>query len=256
MKQLSLTLALLIALTILFPATALGITEEKVTYQQGNTTLEGFIYYKGRRNVTHNKPAVLVVHQWMGISEYEKRRAKKLARMGYVAFCVDIYGKGVRAKNWKEASKLAAKYRKDRPLLRKRITAGLDFIRKHKHVDSKKVAAIGFCFGGGTVLELARSGADIKGVVSFHGNLDTPNPADGKNIKAKVLVLHGAIDPVVPDSQVKAFHKEMKDADVDWFMHSYGGAVHAFTHFGTNRYHKQADRRSWHAFKWFLREGF
>ena len=160
---------------------------DKVEYKQGDTVCEGLLVYddlfQGKR------PGIIVAHQWKGLTDYEKMRAELLALRGYVALCADVYGKGVRADNPKDAAALAGKYKSDRPLLRARINAALDFLRKQERVDSQQIAAIGYCFGGTTVLELARSGADVKGVVSFHGGLSTPTPADAKNIKAKVLAL-------------------------------------------------------------------
>jgi len=146
-----------------------------------------------------------------------------------VAFGADIYGKGVRPATTEEAAKQAGIYRADRALMRARARAALDRLKAEEHVDPARVAAIGYCFGGGTVLELARSGAEVAGVVSFHGNLDTPNAADAKQIRGKVLVCHGADDPYVPAEQIAAFQKEMREAGVDWQMVSYGGAVHSFT---------------------------
>jgi dienelactone hydrolase len=175
--------------------------------------------------------------------------------------CAAVYGKGVRADNPKDAAALAGKYKGDRPLLRARINAALDYFRQSPRVDAKKIAAIGYCFGGTTVLELARSGAEVAGVVSFHGGLNTPTPADAKNIKAKVLACHGADDPFVPDTEVLAFQKEMRDAKVDWHLVSYGNAVHSFTDKNAGNdnakgaaYNAVADARSWAEMKNFLAE--
>jgi dienelactone hydrolase len=172
-----------------------------------------------------------------------------------------MYGKGVRPKDTKEAGAEAGKYKGNRPLMRTRIAAALDWLKKNPNVDTKRIAAIGYCFGGTTVLELARSGADIAGVVSFHGGLDSPTPADAKNIKCKVLVLHGADDPYVPAAEVAGFEDEMRKAGVDWTLISYGGAVHSFTNpdAGTDNskgaaYNERADRRSWEAMKTFFAE--
>ncbi len=171
-----------------------------------------------------------------------------------------MYGNGVVANDAAEAGKLATALRNDRPLMRARAQAALETLRKNPLCDPRRVAAIGYCFGGGVVLELARSGADIAGVASFHGNLDTPNPDDAKNIRAKVLVLHGADDPHVNAAQVAAFQQEMRNAKVDWQMIFYGGAVHSFTNPASGddpsrgvAYNAAADRRSWDAMKSVLR---
>lgn len=236
-----------------------AIQFQTIEYKQGDTTCEGVLVYddsaQGRR------PGVLIAHQWKGLTEYERKRAEMLARLGYVAFCADVYGKGVRPNNPKDASAMAGKYKADRALLRARINAGLDTFRSQAQVASGQVAAIGYCFGGTTVLELARSGADIAGVVSFHGGLSAPSPAEASKVKAKVLALHGADDPFVPNEEVIAFEKEMRDAKVDWQLVAYGGAVHSFTDWnaGTDNskgsaYNKAADERSWRAMKDFFTE--
>ena len=232
-----------------------------VEYKQGDTVLEGLAVYD---NAIHGKrPAVLVVHQWKGLGDYEKKRAEMLARLGYNVFCVDIYGKGIRPEDPKDASAAAGKYKSNRQLLRARVNAGLDVLRKHDLTDPKRIAAIGYCFGGTTVIELARSGADITGVVSFHGALDSPNPADGKNIRCKVLALHGADDPFVSAPDVAAFEEELRQAKVDWQLVKYGGAVHSFTDWNAGNdnskgaaYNESADRRSWEAMKAFFAETF
>jgi dienelactone hydrolase len=205
-------------------------TTKTLEYQQASTTLEGFVAYpKGFDASKDKRPVVLVVHEWTGLGAFAKSQAQKLAELGYVAFAVDIYGKGVRPTNPKDAGETAAVYKNDRALMRARILAAVDVIKKEKGIDSTRIGAIGFCFGGTTVLELARSGAAVKGVVSFHGGLATPTPSDAKNIKSKVLVLHGAIDPYVSASEVSAFEAEMNDAKVDYEFVKYSGAVHSFT---------------------------
>lgn len=248
--------------TLLVPLSALAaLRTQLVEYKQGDTVLEGYLAYDDA--IKTRRPGVMVVHEWMGIGDYVKQRTEQLARMGYVAFAADIYGKGIRPNNPKDAAAQAGIYRGNRPLLRDRARAGLAILQNNPLVDTSRIAAIGYCFGGGTVLELARSGAPVAGVVSFHGNLDTPNPADAKNIKGKVLVLHGAIDPIVPPSQVAAFEKEMNEAGVDWQLISYGGAVHSFTNPGAGNdkskgsaYDAVADRRSFAAMKLFFDEIF
>jgi dienelactone hydrolase len=237
------------------------IVEQVVEYKEGKTVLEGFVAYP---KDVKKAPGVLVVHAWKGLDEYTKKRARMLAEMGYVAFAADIYGKGVRASTVEEASKLAAQYREgDRKVFRKRVNAGLDQLKKMKEVDQKSLAAVGYCFGGTAVLELARSGAKLNGVVSFHGNLSTPNPKDASRIKAKVLVLHGGDDPYVPPAEVNAFQEEMRNAKVDWQFIAYGGAVHSFTHFDDPgdvksgaAYNEAADKRSWMAMRSFFNEIF
>jgi dienelactone hydrolase len=238
-----------------------AIQTETVDYKQGDTILEGFLAYDD--SFSGKRPGVLIVHQWQGLTDYEKMRAKMLAEMGYVAFCADIYGKGNLPTSLKEAGALAVKYKSDRKLLRERVNAGLDELKQNEMVDPDRVAAIGYCFGGTTVLELARSGAKLNGVVSFHGGLDSPNPADGKNIQCKVLLLAGADDPFQKPDDLAACEQEMKDSKVDWQIVFYGGAMHAFTQPEVDKlnlpgakYNESADKRSWQAMKDFFAEIF
>ena len=253
-----------IALLVLAPFARAEIVAKNVDYKfdthiDPGIPFEGYLAYDDSLKGT--RPGVLIVHQWKGIGDQEKETARRLAKLGYVAFCVDIYGKGVRPKNAQEASAQATKYRKDREQFRLRMRLGIGQLLETKLVDPKKIAAIGYCFGGGGVLELARSGASVAGVVSFHGNLDTPNAKDAEKIKGKVLVLHGADDPFVPDEQVAAFQKEMRDAKVDWQLVSYGGAVHSFTDpkasmKGKAEYNERVAKRAWKAMRNFLDEIF
>ncbi len=253
---------LLFILLFLFSTQAYAAMHtETVEYKQGNTVLEGYLAYDD--SLKDKVAGVLIMHEWTGIGPYVKKRAQQIAALGYVAFCADIYGKGIRPKDTKEAARQATIYRSDRQLMRERAKASLEELRKCKFVDAKRIAAIGYCFGGGVALELARSGADISGVVSFHGNLDTPHHDDAKNIRAKILVCHGADDPNVPVEQVTAFQNEMRSAHCDWQMNIYGNAVHSFTNPDSGNdpsrgiaYNKQADRRSWQAMVSFLREVF
>jgi dienelactone hydrolase len=227
-----------------------------VEYRQGDAVLEGYRAWDD--SLKGPRPSILVVHEWTGVGDYVKRRAEQLAGLGYIAFAADIYGKGVRPQTVAEASAEAGKYRADRKLMRDRVRAGLAALKSSPGVDPAKTAAIGYCFGGGTVLELARSGADVKGVVSFHGNLDTPDPKDASNIKARVLVLHGGADPFVPFTQVEAFKNEMEAAKVDYQLVVYGGAQHSFTNPASDGklvgalYDARADSRSWAEMKAFL----
>jgi dienelactone hydrolase len=252
---------------LLLPAVAFALSanaeiiSKSVEYKQDQTVLEGLSVYD--TTVEGKRPAVLIVHQWKGLGDYEKKRAEMLARLGYNVFAVDIYGKGIRPNNPKDAAAEAAKYKDNRALLRARVRAGLDQLKGHPLTDAKRMTAMGYCFGGTTVLELARSGADISGVVSFHGGLNTPNPGDAKNIKAKVLALHGADDPFVPLKEVEAFQEEMRQGGVDWQLVAFGGAVHSFTDWNAGHdnskgaaYNERADKRSWEAMKQFFGELF
>lgn len=238
-----------------------AVKTEVVEYRQGDTSLEGVLAYDDASQ--GKRPGVLVIHDWMGVSDHTRGIAQDLATMGYVAFAADIYGKGVRHTDAKAASAEAGKYKADRALLRQRAQAGLEQLKKNPRVDGARTAVIGFCFGGTTALELARSGADLAGAVSFHGSLDSPNPADGKNIKAKVLILHGADDPFVKPADIAALQDELRKAGVDWQMIYYGDAVHSFTQkkAGTDKskgaaYQEAAARRSWQAMKDFFAEIF
>jgi dienelactone hydrolase len=233
------------------------IKTQKVEYKSGDLTFEGFMAYdttyKGKL------PGVMVVHNWMGVSAETESKVIELAKLGYIAFAGDIYGKGVRPSNSKEAGELATKYKSDLKLLRERANLAITELRKMSNIDSKKIFVLGYCFGGTTAIEVARSGADILGAVSFHGGL-TPSSED-KNIKGKVLVLHGAIDPYVPQKDIDGFLKGMNEAKVDYQMVAYANAVHSFTEKAAGEdnskgaaYNELADKRSWVAMKEFLRE--
>lgn len=238
-----------------------AVTGETVEYRHGDAMLEGYLAYDDASESP--RPGVLVVHEWKGLGEYAKRRAHELAALGYVAFAVDMYGKGIRPQTHEEAAQQAGIYKNDRGLMRERINAALAVLKEHPLVEKSKMGAIGYCFGGTTVLELARSGADVKGVASFHGSLSTPNAADAKNIKGKVFVAHGADDSFVPAEEVAAFKKEMADAGVDLRFESYPGAVHSFTvkEAGNDpsqgmAYNEEADKRSWEMLRTFFSEIF
>ncbi len=254
----------MIALAVVAGAlTACGaeIMTQTIEYRQGDTVLEGFVCWDA--SIKGPRPGVLVVHQWKGLTDYEKKRAEMLAGLGYVALAADIYGKGVRPAGNQEAGAEAAKYKKDRALLRARANAGLEALRGNPLVDPRRLAAIGYCFGGTAVMELARSGADLGGVVSFHGGLDSPHPEDGQKIRCRVLACQGADDPFVPAADLAAFEDEMRRAKVDWELIKYGGAVHSFTDWNMKNssmpgaaYNEKADRRSWAAMRQFFDELF
>ena len=228
-------------------------------YSQGGQILEGYLVYDD--STSGKRPGIVIVHDWFGISDNTKMRAEQMAKLGYVAFAADIYGKGIRPKKPVEASIVASKFKSDRALLRARAKAAFDLLAANPKVDSKKMLAMGYCFGGTTVLEMAREGLPLLGVVSFHGGLDSPTPQDAKNIKAKLLIAHGAIDPYVKATDVSAFQKEMNDANIDYQFIAYSGAVHAFTikTAGSDvksgaAYNEKADQRSFAAMKAFFEE--
>jgi dienelactone hydrolase len=232
------------------------IKEAAVEYKAGDVTCEGWHAYDAAKQ--GKRPSVLIIHQWTGVSENEKMRARMLAELGYNVFVADIYGKGIRPQP-PAAGQEAGKYKGDRALYRERLKAGLDVLKKDDLTDASKIAAIGYCFGGTGVLELARDGADVKGVVSFHGGLGSPTPQDAKNIKGEVLVCHGADDPFVPPAEVEGFHKEMKDAGVKYDFIAYPGAVHSFTQKAAGNdnskgaaYNEDADKKSWASMKEFF----
>lgn len=239
-----------------------ALVEKPVTYQQGGVELEGYHVHDDAKS--GKRPAVLVVHQWTGLSEHEKRSSRKLAELGYNVLAADIYGKGIRPQP-PEAGKEAGKYKSDRKLFRERLMAALDTLKADPLTDASRVAVIGYCFGGTAALEVARAGTDVRGVVSFHGGLDVQDgmtAAEGR-VPAKILVLHGADDPYVPAAQVAAFQQEMNAAKADWQMVFYSGAVHSFTHPEAGNdpskgaaYQEAADRRSWEAMKGFFAEIF
>jgi dienelactone hydrolase len=243
------------------PARAALVTKT-IEYKEGKTVLEGYLAYDD--SVKGLRPGIVVVHDWMGMGDFPRQKAEDLAKLGYIALAADIYGKGVRPKDAKEASGLATKFKAgDRALLRARAKAALDTLLAQPQTDAARVAAIGFCFGGTAALELARTGAPLTGVVVFHGGLDTPNPKDANSIKGKILALQGADDPYVGPDQVAGFEKEMRDAKVDWTLVQYSGAVHAFMipAAGSDNskgaaYNPVAARRAWKAMQDFFGEIF
>lgn len=250
------TLPLLLAMALL---PAADLTTRTIEYTQGDAVLEGVLTFDPAGPA--KRPGIVVVPNWMGVGPRARESAEKLARLGYVALVADIYGKGVRPASGKEAGVLAGKYKGDRPLLRARVNAALDLLKRQPNVDTTRLGAIGYCFGGTSALELARSGAPVLGVVSFHGGLGSPTPADARQIKGKVLALHGADDPYVPEAEVKGFEDEMRAAGVDWQLVKYSNAVHSFTDLDAGSdnskgaaYNASADRRSWEAMKDFFAE--
>ncbi|MFI8580886.1 dienelactone hydrolase family protein [Ectopseudomonas khazarica] len=230
-----------------------AVVAKAVPYEIDGEAFEGVLLYDD--SVTTPRPGLLAIPNWMGVNDDTVAKAARAAGSRYVVFLADMYGKAVRPSNADEARAAATSVRADRALMRRRAQAAVEVLKAQGDevaLDTRKLGAIGFCFGGGAVLELARSGAPLQGFVSFHGNLDTPNPADAKNIQAPVLVLHGADDPAVPQAQVDGFVAEMKAAGVDWQLVSYGGAVHSFTDPkanvpGRNHYHPVVAARAFKA---------
>lgn len=205
------------------------ITIRPVIYQIDGQPYESRLVYDA--NAPAPRPGLLMAPNWMGVSQGAENIARAVAEQGYVVLLADLYGQALRPSNNDEAGAAMMPLKNDRALLRKRMQAGLDQLLSQAGVslDDTRIATFGFCFGGCCALELARTGAELKAAISFHGTLDTPNPADGRNIKGSVLVLHGASDPLVPKEQLPAFEEEMNAAGVDWQLHSYGGAFHSFT---------------------------
>jgi len=235
------------------------IKTQMVEYKDGATTLEGYLAYD--ESLKTPRPGILVVHEWNGLGKYVMGRADQLAKLGYVAFAPDIYGKGVRPAGFEACMAESNKYKNNRALMRRRAKAGLEVLRGSDRVDPHSLAAIGYCFGGTVALELARSGAPLDGVISFHGGLDTPNLKDAKKIKGRVLVLQGGADDYTL-KQVPVIDKEMKAAKVDYKMVIYPGAKHGFTN-PENKdlksgvfYDAAADKGSWEEMKKFFGEIF
>jgi len=232
---------------------------QTVDYRIGKSEFEGYLAYDpGKQG---KQAAVVIYPAWTGISDNEREHAQRLAELGYIAFVADTYGKGIHPKPPKEAGAEASKYMNDRGLYRQHARAALDQLAKITAVDPSRIAAIGYCFGGTGALELARSGAEVKAVVVFHADLTSPTPEDDKNIKGRVLALHGADDPIVPAVEREKFENEMRAAHVDWQLVTYGGAVHCFTdaHAGNDlshgcAYNAEAEQRSWRAMLDFFRE--
>lgn len=267
MKKLLIGLSLplsLLSLSLLATPSWAAVKGKPVTYQANGVTLNGYLAAddaaKGRR------PGVLVVHEWWGHNEHARERARRLAKLGYVALAVDMFGEGKQARHPDEAKKFATAVGGDPETARARFNAALDFLKKQKNVDPEHIAAIGFCFGGTVVLQMARAGLDLDGVVSFHGGLATQTPAEPGKVHSKVLVLTGADDKMIPPEQVAQFEEEMKTAGVDYRVVVYPGAKHAFTNPAADGYAKKfnmpvgydakADKASWEEMRKFLQEVF
>jgi dienelactone hydrolase len=232
---------------------------ESFDYHDGDLTLKGFIAYDDTREPC---PGILIAHDWGGLSEFTRNKAKKLAELGYVGFALDMFGNGKTGQTKEEKGALIQPFMQNRALMQQRMLAAFEAIQKIKHVNPNQIGAIGFCFGGACVLDLARTGANVKASVSFHGLLGAPDNIPHPHIQSRILALHGFDDPMVTPDQAVAFGEEMTRAKADWQLNIYGNTMHAFTNpqandpgFGTV-YNQKADERSWIAMQNFFKETF
>ncbi len=239
------------------------LKEENINYMIDSLKMDGYVVYD--ENKEGKRPAVLVVHEWWGLNDYSKMRARELAKLGYIAMAVDMYGNGKRADNPTDAQKLAMPFYQDPQLAKKNFEAALNKFKTWSQVDANNIAAIGYCFGGGVLLNLARMGEDLKGVVSFHGSL-VGTPANKSLLKAEILVCHGAADPFVPQEEVDKFKKQMDSIGAKYTFKAYEGAIHAFTNPNATalgekfnlpiKYNAAADTASWNEMKAFFNKIF
>ena len=237
----------------------MSIQTATISYQS-DVTFEGYLAWNDE--IKTPVPGVLISHAWGGLGEFEKGKARELAKLGYAGFCLDMYGQGMRGSSPEENTKLMQPFLDDRVMLQRRMELALQTIQSQPIVDSERIAAVGYCFGGLCVLDLARSGASLSGVVSFHGLFHPPEHTQRNKIQAKVLALHGWDDPMVTPELVVALGAELSEAEADWQIHAYGHTMHAFTNpaaqspeSGT-QYNDDADRRSWQSLLNFLEEVF
>jgi dienelactone hydrolase len=225
------------------------VVTSTLEYRDGDTLLEGFVARDEDQNGP--RPLVLIAHMWGGRVEFVEKKAQQLAELGYVGFALDMYGKGVTGETPDQCTALMTPFMEDRALLQRRMRCAVDAARRMSYVNETKIAAIGFCFGGLCVLELARISDDVAGVVSFHGLLTPPDNLERSTFNSRVMVLHGREDPMVSGEEIESLQRELSDSDVDWQFISFGRAMHAFTNPGANDpdmgtvYQAAADRRSW-----------
>ncbi len=248
---------------IALPAQA-KVIAEAVTYQAGDTTLKGYLVYDDA--IQGKRPGILVVHEWWGLNDYARMRARLLAELGYVALALDMYGEGKQASHPEDAQKFSSEIANNIKLGKQRFTAAMDFLKQQPLTDTHDIAAIGYCFGGAVVLQMAREGLDLDAVVSFHGSLGTSQPAKAGDVKARIMVAHGAEDPFVKPEQITGFIDEMNQAEAFYRFIVYSGAKHSFTNPGADdfgekfdlplEYNPQADRDSWQHMQTFLRDAF
>ena len=255
-------LLIILASIVLWGSVAQGaVVTKTISYQEDGASLQGYLAYdnalKGKR------PGVLVVHEWWGLNDYARKRATQLAAMGYVAFALDMYGKNKVADHPEQAKEFMKQVTQNVAAWQKRALAGLEILKKQPNTDLNRIAAIGYCFGGSTVQQLAHSGADIRGIVSFHGSLIPPTESAVKQTNAKFLICHGASDPFTKPEALQAYIAAMNASGLDWQMVIYGHAKHAFTNPDADKYgmaalgyNRTADRRSWEDMKQFFNEIF
>jgi len=249
-------------LIFLFSGSALAVMQqEELSYKDGDVTLKGYLFWDDA--FSGKRPGILVAHEWWGLNDYAKLRAEMLAEMGYVAFAADMYGEGRKTRHADEAKGWMQQITANVETWRRRANLALEQLKSHPNVESTKLAAIGYCFGGATVMQLAYLGADLDGVVSFHGSMPPATSEQASKVKARVLIAHGDDDSFVPPERIEAFKKALSEAGVDWEMDIYAGARHSFTNpysggYGMDglAYQEQADRRSWLRMLAFFEELF
>jgi len=254
-------IALFFTSLLLVTGVEAAVVTKDISYRSGDTVMKGMIAYDDASS--EQRPGVLVVHEWWGLNDYAKTRARMLAEEGYVAFAADMYGPDKVTTHAEDASGWMKQITANQQAWQKRALAGLEQLKMHSLVDQSKLASIGYCFGGATVMQMAYAGADLDGVVSFHGSLPPASPEQAASIKSRVLIAHGDIDPFIPAERITQFKKALNDAKVDWEMDVYGGAKHGFTNPGADKvgmdalaYNKSADMRSWARMKAFFDEIF
>lgn len=255
------TIALCLAALAVAATAHAKIVTEKVPYRDGDTRLEGLLIYDDAHN--GKRPAVIVVHEWWGRNDFAQQRATQLAKLGYVAFALDMYGDGKVTESTEQAGTWARALYSDPAAWRARAKAGFDVVASHERVDRTRIAAIGYCFGGATVQQMALAGLPLRGVVSFHGSLVMPSTADAEQTRAGILILHGAADTLVPDEQLNRYIAAMRKTKLDWQLITYAAAKHSFTNPKADDvgiegvgYNKKADERSWTHMRTFFAEIF
>ena len=266
MKRILMSLSAVVCVLVLcFPAFSIArVIGQEVAYKDGDVELKGYLAFDS--NNQGKRPAVLVVHEWWGHNNYVRKRAEMLAELGYVALAVDMYGEGKQADHPEDAGKFASALTKNFDVMESRFLAGMNFLKIQDMVDTSKIAAIGYCFGGGVVLNMARQGVDLKGVASFHGTLGAARPGKKGAFKGKIIVFNGEADKFTTAEQIDSFKKEMNDLGIDYRFVNYPGAMHSFTNPEADiyarkfkmpvGYNEEADKKSWAELKVFLSDVF